>query len=422
MLGPDVDLVAPVADTVGVLHPEPRVATEVRCVGVDDRQPVGLGLGEEVVGHAHHGVLGVGIDAVTDEVAEARSVQCVAQLTHELLARCGVGTGEEACDVEHGQGGHRHDRRSDPHGDVPRYPGVAFRFMALVESNGITIEYHEQGSGEPLLLVMGLGGQLIDWPQGLVDEFVERGFRVISYDNRDSGLSTEFTSVPPTKGELAKAVMLRRRAALRVPARATWPTMRSGCSTRSASSSAHVVGMSMGGMIAQMIAIEHPDRVRSLTSIMSTTGPYVGRPKWAVIRKMVRRQIPTPETAVDQSIEAFRDVCGPTFDADEFRQLAQRSVERSFRPNGTSRQLAAIIASPDRTAGLQQLRMPALVIHGMVDPLVQPSGGYATARAIPGARLVMFNDMGHDLPRTRWAEIADEVAALAARAPQPVGV
>ena len=293
--------------------------------------------------------------------------------------------------------------------------------MALVESNGITIEYHEQGSGEPLLLVMGLGGQLIDWPQGLVDEFVERGFRVISYDNRDSGLSTEFTSVPPTKGELAKAVMLRRRLRSEYLL-SDMANDAVGLLDALGIASAHVVGMSMGGMIAQMIAIEHPDRVRSLTSIMSTPGPYVGRPKWAVIRKMVRRQIPTPETAVDQSIEAFRDVCGPTFDADEFRQLAQRSVERSFRPNGTSRQLAAIIASPDRTARLQRLRMPALVIHGMVDPLVQPSGGYATAKAIPGARLVMFNDMGHDLPRTRWAEIADEVAALSARAPQPVGV
>jgi pimeloyl-ACP methyl ester carboxylesterase len=291
--------------------------------------------------------------------------------------------------------------------------------MALVQSNGITIEYHEQGAGEPMLLVMGLGGQLIDWPQGLIDEFVERGFRVITYDNRDSGLSTQFESEPPTKGELARAVMLRR------PLRSEYLLSDMagdavGLLDVLGIESAHVVGMSMGGMIAQVIAIEHPTRVRTLTSVMSTTGPYVGRPKWGLIRKMVRRQIPTQDTAVSMSIEAFRDVCGPTFDADEFRQLAELSVARSFRPMGTSRQLGAIIASPDRREGLRKLRMPALVIHGMLDPLVQPSGGYATARAIPGSRLVMFNDMGHDLPRTRWAEIADEVAALAARAPHPV--
>jgi pimeloyl-ACP methyl ester carboxylesterase len=186
--------------------------------------------------------------------------------------------------------------------------------------------------------------------------------------------------------------------------------------------SAHVVGMSMGGMIAQLMAIEHPARVRTLTSIMSTTGPFVGRPKWSVIRKMLRRDEPTPDNAIELAVEAFRDVCGPTFDPDEFRLLAEASVNRSFRPMGTSRQLAAVIAAGDRREALGKLKIPALVIHGMHDPLIQPAGGYATARAIPGARLVMFNDMGHDLPRTRWKEIADEISSVAAHAPRPVGV
>jgi pimeloyl-ACP methyl ester carboxylesterase len=155
---------------------------------------------------------------------------------------------------------------------------------------------------------------------------------------------------------------------------------------------------------------------------MSTTGDRrVGRPTWRVVRRMLRRELPTPENAIDMSIETFRDVCGPTFDADEFRALAEKSVARSFRPDGTLRQLAAILASPDRTARLRELRVPTLVIHGMLDTLVRPSGGIATARAIPDARLVMFNDMAHDLPRTRWKEIADEIAAIAARTPQPVG-
>jgi pimeloyl-ACP methyl ester carboxylesterase len=293
--------------------------------------------------------------------------------------------------------------------------------MAVVEANGIEIEYHELGAGQPLLLVMGLGGQLIDWPEGFVGELVDRGFRVISFDNRDAGLSTEFSGPPPTRGEIARAVLVRRQIKseyqLHDMARDAV-----GLLDRLGVDSAHVVGMSMGGMIAQEIAIEYPSRVRTLTSIMSTTGnPRVGRPSWRVVRRVLRREEPTLENAIEQSIETFRDVCGPTFDPDEFRSLAERSVARSFRPEGTLRQLAAIIASPDRTERLAELRLPTLVIHGMLDPLVRSSGGIATARAIPNARLVMFNDMAHDLPHTRWKDIADEIASIAARAPQPVG-
>jgi len=293
--------------------------------------------------------------------------------------------------------------------------------MPVVQSNGITIEYHERGEGEPLLLVMGLGGQLVDWPEGFVDELVEHGFRVISFDNRDSGLSTEFEGPPPTRRQLAKAIVLRRP----MPSHYKLGDMARdaiGVLDALGLDTANVVGMSMGGMIAQEIAIEHPDRVRSLTSIMSTTGnPRVGRPKMRLIRNAMRRKQPTLDNAIELSTQTFRDVCGPTFDADEFRVLAEKSIARSFRPNGTSRQLAAIIASPDRTDALGRLRVPTLVIHGMLDPLVQPSGGLATARAIPGAKLVMYNDMAHDLPHTRWKEIADEIASIAARAPQPVG-
>jgi pimeloyl-ACP methyl ester carboxylesterase len=155
---------------------------------------------------------------------------------------------------------------------------------------------------------------------------------------------------------------------------------------------------------------------------MSTTGnPRVGRPKIRLIRKAMRRTQPTMDNAIELSLATFRDVCGPTFDAEEFRLLAEKSIARSFRPDGTSRQLAAIIASPDRTEALGHLRVPTLVVHGMLDPLVQPSGGLATARAIHGAKLVMYNDMAHDLPHTRWKDIADEIKAIAARAPQPVG-
>lgn len=288
--------------------------------------------------------------------------------------------------------------------------------MAAVTANGITIEYEEQGDGDPLLLVMGLSGQLVDWPQGFVDELVTRGFRVIRFDNRDIGLSTEFTSVPPTTAQLARAVLSRRP----VPAEYRISDMAAdaaGLLDALGIERAHVAGMSMGGMITQALAIDHPGRVRSITSIMSTTGSRrVGQPKLALVQRFARRPVPTRETAVDLGVETFRAISGPTFDEAEVRALVAASVERSFRPAGVARQTAAIMASPDRTVALQRLDVPALVIHGMVDPLVRPSGGIATAKAIPGSRLLMFNDMGHDLPRPRWGEMADAIAANAARA------
>ena len=288
--------------------------------------------------------------------------------------------------------------------------------MTAVQANGITIEYEESGSGEPLLLIMGLGNQLIDWPSGLIEALVDQGFRVIRFDNRDSGFSTEFTSVPPTKREIAFSLLFRR------PLHAEY-TIRDmaddavGLLDVLEIDSAHVVGLSMGGMIAQTVAIEHPTRVRSLTSIMSTTGSRrVGQPKARVIRRGARRPIPTRENAVDNFIAGFRDVCGPTISEAEMRRMIAASMERSFRPEGTGRQTAAIITQVDRTADLGRVTVPTLVIHGLFDTLVRPSGGIATAKAVPGARLLMFNDMGHDLPETRYHEIAEAIASVAARA------
>jgi pimeloyl-ACP methyl ester carboxylesterase len=287
--------------------------------------------------------------------------------------------------------------------------------MASVSANGITLEFDERGVGEPLLSVMGLGGQLVDWPDGFVDELAGRGFRVIRFDNRDIGLSTECSGTPPTTSQIARAVLLRRP----IPATYDLADMARdaiGLLDALEVESAHVVGMSMGGMIAQTMAIEHPAKVRSLTSIMSTTGSRrVGRPKLSLIGRFARRPVPTRATAVDIGVETLRAIGGPTFDPVETRRLVEASVARSFRPAGTARQTAAIMASPDRTAALRRLEIPTLVIHGMLDPLVQPSGGHATAEAVPGSRLLMFNDMAHDLPPTRWSEMADAIAANAAR-------
>lgn len=288
--------------------------------------------------------------------------------------------------------------------------------MASVQANGITIEYEEQGSGDPLLLVMGLGGQLVDWPPMLIELLVAAGFRVISFDNRDSGLSTEFTGEPPTMGQLAKAVVFRRQLASEYLL-SDMADDAVGLLDALGIDRTHVVGMSMGGMIAQSIAIQHPSRVRSLTSIMSTTGNRrVGQPSQKIIRKSVRRKPPSRETAIDQGVELFREISGPGFDEGAFREFARLSIDRSFRPDGTARQTAAIIASPDRTQALGRITAPTLVVHGLVDPLVRPSGGIATARAIPNSRLLMFNDMGHDFPPNRAAEIVDAIALNGARA------
>ncbi|TVR23155.1 MAG: alpha/beta hydrolase [Ilumatobacter sp.] len=290
--------------------------------------------------------------------------------------------------------------------------------MASVDANGITIEYDIRGesTGEPLLLVMGLGAQLTDWPSDFVDLLVDEGFRVIRLDNRDAGLSTSFDWEPPTMAKMAAMSLTRRKPDtgyhlrdMAVDAAALLDALDIG--------SAHVAGASMGGMIAQTMAIQHPARVRSLTSIMSTTGDRkAGRPEPRLLAKAARLPPPSRETAVDRAVEMFKLVGGGEFDESEFRARAASNVERSYRPEGTARQLTAIMAAPDRTAALARVSAPTLVVHGLVDPLVRPSGGVATAEAVPGSRLVMYPGMGHDLPRSRWPELVAAISRNAQRA------
>ncbi|WP_040492929.1 alpha/beta fold hydrolase [Ilumatobacter nonamiensis] len=288
--------------------------------------------------------------------------------------------------------------------------------MAQATSNGITIEYEQHGEGEPLLLVMGLGGQLTDWPRGFIDTLVDAGFQVTVFDNRDIGLSTEFDWEPPSPVKALAKTLVRRppKAGYTIPDMAEDAA---GLMDTLDIESAHVVGMSMGGMIAQQLTIDHPSRVRSLTSIMSNPGDgKSGRIATKVMAKLARMPAPTLENAADRSVENFLLWSGPHFDPDEHRARATRSVERSFRPISTQRQTTAIMASPDRTPGLQQVEAPTLVVHGLVDKLVKPTGGIATAKAVPGSRLLMFPDMGHDLPEPRFAEIAAEIRDNADRA------
>jgi pimeloyl-ACP methyl ester carboxylesterase len=295
--------------------------------------------------------------------------------------------------------------------------------MTAAPVNGITIEYevHGPADGTPLLLVMGLGGQLIGWPLEFVEHLTARGFRVIRYDNRDVGLSTKIDAPPPTRWQMFVATVSRRWA--KAPyTLADMADDAAGLLDHLGIERAHVVGASLGGMIAQTLAIHHPARVASLASIMSNTGDRKnGRTSFwllAKMRKFVAR--PTdPETAIDDGVVMFRLISGSHFDEAAVRQAVKEAVERSYFPDGAARQLIAAAASPDRTPGLRDVTASTLVIHGLLDRLVKPSGGIATAKAVPGARLVMYPDMGHDLPPPRWDEIAEEIGDNAGRVTSP---
>jgi pimeloyl-ACP methyl ester carboxylesterase len=288
--------------------------------------------------------------------------------------------------------------------------------MAQATANAITIEYNLHGAGEPLLLVMGLGGQLVSWPQGFIDALVNEGFQVVVFDNRDIGLSTKMKSPPPTIRQLFLGLISRKR----IPTEYHLADMAADAVALLDAlhiDSAHVVGISMGGMIAQTIAIDHPTRIRSLTSIMSTTGNrLVGRASASLIVKLPRLTRVTRETAVDKGVELFRLISGSSFDEAEARKLGQLALERNYDSDGTARQTAAIFASPDRTSALRSVKVPTLVVHGLEDTLVAPSGGIATAKAVPGARLLMFPDMGHNLPKARWEETIGAIVANTRRA------
>jgi pimeloyl-ACP methyl ester carboxylesterase len=277
------------------------------------------------------------------------------------------------------------------------------------EVNGIEIEYVTEGdpSDPALLLVMGLGAQLTTWPQGFVDGLQERGFFVILFDNRDSGLSTKFEGLPDvaalfTGADLSSAVyriedMADDAAALL---------------TALGVERAHVVGASMGGMITQALVINHPELFLSATSIMSTTGDRaVGAPTGEAMTALLRPVATSRDEAIQAGVEGSLVIGSPGYPTDEriLRERAAAAYDRSYCPEGTVRQLGAILGSPDRTEGLHGVRMPFLVVHGGADPLVTPSGGAATAAAVPGATLLTFPGMGHDLPEALWAPITDAI-------------
>jgi len=274
---------------------------------------------------------------------------------------------------------------------------------------GITLCYDSIGeeSDPPILLIMGLGTQMIGWPDEFCEQLAGRGFHVVRFDNRDCGRSTHVKGRPPSVGQLMRRQIDPVLYTLSDMAQDALGLMR-----ELEIGPAHVVGASMGGMIAQTLAAEHPAAVRSLVSIMSNTGNrWRGQPAFGIYRYLLRRAPSDREGFIEYTTRVFAAIGsqGLPQDTDRVRDVVARSYDRGHDPAASGRQLGAVIASGDRTASLRTISAPTLVIHGSKDRMVARSGGVATTRAIPGARMVTINGMGHDLPSAAWAQLIDAI-------------
>jgi pimeloyl-ACP methyl ester carboxylesterase len=289
------------------------------------------------------------------------------------------------------------------------------RFASL--PSGVDLCFDERGEGPPIVLVMGIGAQMILWPDGFCDLLAARGYRVIRFDNRDVGRSTHLhhLGVPPLPRTLLGALAGRR---VRAPyALEDMADDVAHLLDVLGIESAHVVGASMGGMIAQTMAVTHPHRMRSLVSIMSTTGkPGVVISEPRALRALFRPAPRSKDEAVARSLELFEVIRSTAWDLDvaQIEARAALAWERGHDPRGFLRQLGAIGATGDRTARLRFVRAPTLVIHGTADPLIRPIGGRLTAEAIEGARLELVRGMGHDLPEGAWPLLTEMIASHAA--------
>ena len=282
----------------------------------------------------------------------------------------------------------------------------------------IDIAYQRLGKPDApvVLLIMGLGGQSIQWPDAFCHTLVGQGLQLIRFDNRDVGLSTHMTGAPTPNlpaalaGDLSSVSYTLSDMAADV----------AGLLDALGIAKAHVVGASMGGFIAQTMAIEHPDRVRSLTSMMSTTGNrQVGQPAPDTLSALFSGPpATTRDDVIQQRLRAYRTVGSPAWPTNEEEVAAQagRAYDRAHDPAGLARQAIASVASGDRTDRLRRLDVPALVIHGLADRMCDASGGRATAEAIPGAELILIEGMGHDLPPGLRSRLAEHIAEFVWRA------
>ncbi len=288
-----------------------------------------------------------------------------------------------------------------------------------IASNGIEIEIEERGSGsDTLLCIMGFGAQMVVWPNGLLDQLADLGLRVIIFDNRDMGLSTWLNDAPSPN--MGKSLL---RALLRMEVKAPYDLSDMALDTvgildELQIDSAHVMGVSMGGMIAQHLAIEHPTRVKSLTSIMSGPGSrrhMFGRSSPRALNAIMTPAPKSRDEASDINEGIFRVIGGDLpVDFDQVRHRAALAYDRGHNSAGVFRHWGAMCKSGSRLKQLRKLNLPTTVIHGTVDPLVPVRAGKATAAAIPDAKLVMIDGMGHDLAPGTWPTIVNEVGRMSA--------
>jgi pimeloyl-ACP methyl ester carboxylesterase len=280
--------------------------------------------------------------------------------------------------------------------------------------NGVELAYETFGdpSDPTILLVMGLGTQMIAWPEELCEALAAAGHHVVRFDNRDAGLSTFIDAPAPSIPD----ILLKRNVAYTLDDMATDAF---ALADHLGVDRFHLAGTSMGGMIAQTMALRSPERVRSLCLSMTSTGSRrVGRPTANVIRQMATvKPAASREAAAEEAVASWRLLGTPSrMDEPRIRELAGIAWDRSHDPAGRLRQLGAILAQPDRTAALRRLTVPTLVVHGLEDPLVSVTGGLALAKAIPGATFIGHHGAGHDLPRSMWRELVDDMLVLIARA------
>lgn len=286
-----------------------------------------------------------------------------------------------------------------------------------VSANGLQITYDSFGQLENpvIILIMGLATQMIYWDNEFCELLARKGFRVIRFDNRDIGKTTWLTNspVPSVWRFIGNSVFNKRIKAPYLLDNMADDTL--ALMDALNVSKAHLVGASMGGMIAQCVALKSPARVQTLTSIMSTTGNRaLPKPKKRVGAKLLKPLAKDIERYVLQNLQVWKVLHGDhyPFDKERIESLIRDSWQRGFNPNGVVRQLSAILDSPDRTKSLQQLQIPSLVIHGDADPLVPVECGIATAQAIPNATLKILKGMGHTLPSQLWPQVVDEIVKL----------